>query len=310
MTRRKPRVLWEPGEAFAGRTRLRAYKQWLSAYHGVDVTSYDELWRWSIGDLEGFWSSIAEYFEVRFHEAPQTVLERREMPGARWFAGATLSYPEHIFRGREDDAVAIRHASELRPLEEMTWAQLRELTARIQAGLRALGVGPRRPRRGVHAEHRRDGRGVSGDRRPRRGLVELLAGLRRALGDRPLRPDRADGAARGRRLSLRRPRLRPRRRRRGDPRACRRDARAPGLPRRGRLGGRASSALPGTRRSCSSRWTSTTRCGSCTPAARPGCRRRSSRATAGSCSSSSSTRTCTSTCTPATARSGLRRPAG
>jgi len=118
----------EPGEAFAGRTRLRAYMKWLSAYHGVDVTSYDELWRWSIGDLEGFWSSVAEFFEVRFHEAPQTVLEHREMPGACWFPGATLSYPEHIFRGREDEAVAIRHASELRPLAQMTWDELRALT--------------------------------------------------------------------------------------------------------------------------------------------------------------------------------------
>ena len=141
MTRRKPRVLWEPGEEFAARTRIRAYEAWLSACHGVDVASYDELWRWSIGDLEGFWSSIAEFFSVRFHEPPRSVLERREMPGARWFAGATVSYPEHIFRDRDDDAVAIRHASELRPLQEMTWAGLREQTARIQAGLRAHGVG-------------------------------------------------------------------------------------------------------------------------------------------------------------------------
>jgi acetoacetyl-CoA synthetase len=138
---RTPRVLWEPTEAFAGRTRLRAYEDWLSAYHGVEVAGYDELWRWSIGDLEGFWSSIAEYFDVRFDTPPSTVLAQREMPGARWFAGATLSYPEHIFRGRDDDAVAIRHASELRALDTLTWGQLREQTARIQAGLHALGVG-------------------------------------------------------------------------------------------------------------------------------------------------------------------------
>jgi acetoacetyl-CoA synthetase len=141
VTRRKPRVLWKPGEEFVARTRLRAYQEWLAAYHGVDVGSYDELWRWSVGDVEGFWSSIAEFFEVRFHEAPGAVLGRREMPGAQWFPGATLSYPEHIFRGRADDAVAIRHASELRPLQELTWGALREQTARIQAGLRALGVG-------------------------------------------------------------------------------------------------------------------------------------------------------------------------
>jgi len=141
MDGRKPQVLWEPDEGFAQRTRLRAYRDWLAAFHGVELQTYDELWRWSTGDIEGFWSSIAEYFDVRFHDPPQAVLDSAEMPGARWFAGATLSYPEHIFRGRDDDDVAIRHASELRPLEAMTWRELRTLTARIQAGLRALGVG-------------------------------------------------------------------------------------------------------------------------------------------------------------------------
>ena len=80
-----------------GAHALRAYERWLAASHGVEFADYDELWRWSVGDLDGFWSSIAEYFAVRFHEPPQAVLERHEMPGARWFAGATLSYPEHIF---------------------------------------------------------------------------------------------------------------------------------------------------------------------------------------------------------------------
>jgi acetoacetyl-CoA synthetase len=141
MERRKPQLLWEPDEAAVARTRLRAYGDWLASYHGVEVGSYAELWEWSVGDLEGFWSSIAEYFGVLFHDAPAEVLASAQMPGARWFAGATLSYPQHIFRDRDDAAVAIRHASELRALEEMTWGELRLQAARIQAGLRALGVG-------------------------------------------------------------------------------------------------------------------------------------------------------------------------
>jgi acetoacetyl-CoA synthetase len=138
---RKPRPLWEPDEAFAQRTRLRAYMHWLAAERGERVATYDELWRWSVSDLEAFWSSIADYFAVRFHEPPRAVLGRRSMPGAQWFPGATLSYPEHVLRGHDDDAVAIRHASELRPLAAMTWGGLRSLAARIQSGLRALGVG-------------------------------------------------------------------------------------------------------------------------------------------------------------------------
>ncbi|HTN24405.1 MAG TPA: acetoacetate--CoA ligase [Solirubrobacteraceae bacterium] len=137
---RDPTVLWQPGEEFARRTRMRAYMRWLADERGVSTATYAELWRWSVDDLEGFWSSIAEYFGVRFHEPPSAVLGSRVMPGAQWFAGATLSYPEHVLRGRDDGAVAIRHASELRPLTEMTWGELRTLTARIQAGLRDLGV--------------------------------------------------------------------------------------------------------------------------------------------------------------------------
>jgi acetoacetyl-CoA synthetase len=138
---RDPTVLWQPDEEFAERTRLRAYMRWLAAERGVDAATYGELWRWSVDDLEDFWSSIATYFDVRFHAPPRNVLGSRAMPGARWFEGATLSYPEHILRDRDDGAVAIRHASELRPLAELTWGELRTLTARIQAGLRDLGVG-------------------------------------------------------------------------------------------------------------------------------------------------------------------------
>src|SRR5207248_6359475 len=58
------------------------------------------------------------------------------------FPGARVSYPEHIFRQRAGDEVALRHASELRPqVEAWTWGRLREETAAIAAGLRAAGVG-------------------------------------------------------------------------------------------------------------------------------------------------------------------------
>src|SRR5664279_253318 len=62
------------------------------------------------------------------------------MPGAQWFPGAEISYAEHMFRGKDDHALAIQHASELRELGSWTWGELRTQTARIAAGLRALGV--------------------------------------------------------------------------------------------------------------------------------------------------------------------------
>ena len=103
---------------------------------------YDALWRWSVDDLEGFWGAIWEFFDVQASEPYERVLGRREMPGAQWFPGSRLSYAEHFFRGRDDDAVAICHAGELRELSQWTWGELREQTARIAAGLRRMGIGP------------------------------------------------------------------------------------------------------------------------------------------------------------------------
>jgi acetoacetyl-CoA synthetase len=138
----QPPLLWEPSEELKAGSSLKAYMDWLRSERDVPVETYDELWKWSVDEIEEFWASIWDYFEVQASEPYDSVLGSRAMPGAEWFPGARLSYAEHIFRGRDDDAVAIRHASELRDLSELTWGELRSLTARIAGGLRELGVGP------------------------------------------------------------------------------------------------------------------------------------------------------------------------
>ena len=136
-----PPVLWEPSEEALERATLTRYTRWLASERGVQTETYDELWRWSTKEVERFWASIWGFFEVEAEEPYAQVLARREMPGAEWFSGARLSYAQHIFRGKDDDQVAIHHASELRELDTWTWGDLRRETAAVAAGLRALGVG-------------------------------------------------------------------------------------------------------------------------------------------------------------------------
>ena len=100
--------------------------------------TYAELWRWSVEDLEGFWGSMWEYFDLP--GGYDRVLASREMPGAEWFPGAQLNYAEELFK-RAGPGAAIAHRSELRELSEWSWDELRDQTARIAAELRRLGVG-------------------------------------------------------------------------------------------------------------------------------------------------------------------------
>jgi acetoacetyl-CoA synthetase len=135
-----PEILWEPSAAAVERSNLTAYIDWLRAERGVDVAAYPELWRWSVADLEAFWNSIFDYFEVEYDGERGPALASRQMPGAEWFPGVRLNWAERAFAGKADDQVAILHSSELRELDEITWGELREKVAACAAGLRFLGV--------------------------------------------------------------------------------------------------------------------------------------------------------------------------
>jgi acetoacetyl-CoA synthetase len=137
----EPELLWEPSEERIEGATLTRYRRWLAETRGLSFDGYHELWQWSIDELDEFWSSIVEFFDIRFSEAGSGVLGDRSMPGAQWFPGSRVSYAEHIFKGKADDEAAILHASESRPLGTWTWAELRSQTAAVAAGLRSLGVG-------------------------------------------------------------------------------------------------------------------------------------------------------------------------
>jgi acetoacetyl-CoA synthetase len=134
-----PEILWEPSAAAVEASNLTAYIDHLRA-QGVDVTTYPDLWRWSVDDLEAFWNSIFDYFGVEYDGERGPALASREMPGAEWFPGVRLNWAERAFAGKADDQVAILHASELRDLEEITWGELRGQVAAVAGGLRSLGV--------------------------------------------------------------------------------------------------------------------------------------------------------------------------
>ena len=136
-------VLWSPPADLATSTEVGRYMTWLGRERGRTLRSYDELWQWSVDDLEGFWSSIWDFFGIRAHTPYDRVLETPTMPGARWFSGSRLNYAEHLLGGEDDaDRTAVVARSQTRPPIELTFGELRELAGRVRAGLQRLGVQP------------------------------------------------------------------------------------------------------------------------------------------------------------------------
>jgi acetoacetyl-CoA synthetase len=137
-------VLWTPPADVRETTELGRFLNWLRDERGLDFDGYDDLWRWSVDDLEGFWGAVWHFFDVRPSVPYERVLARSEMPGANWFPGAKLNYAEHLLRNAEiePEAPAVVARSQTRAPIELTFGELREQVARARAGLQALGVGP------------------------------------------------------------------------------------------------------------------------------------------------------------------------
>src|SRR5699024_1744939 len=78
----------------------------------LSLPDTDALWEWSTTEVESFWESVWEYTGVISHNSYSTVLSSHEMPGAKWFEGATLNYTENVFRHSRPDQPELIFKSE------------------------------------------------------------------------------------------------------------------------------------------------------------------------------------------------------
>ena len=137
-----PQLLRPVAEDVLGATEMGRFLTWLQDRRGLQFGNYDELHRWSVTDLDGFWSAIWERFGVDTDSPYQVVLQSREMPGARWFPGALINYARYALEQRldADDEVAIIAHSQTRPPVQLSWGELREQVGAARKGLQRLGV--------------------------------------------------------------------------------------------------------------------------------------------------------------------------
>jgi len=136
------KTLWTPSEEEVERSNITHYTRWLEGEKGRRFEDYRSLWGWSTANIEEFWESVWEWFEVWSSTPYRAVLAERRMPGARWFEGASLNYAEHVFRNRYDDDVALVAAGEGEEEVYVTWGDLRAETASLASFLREEGVRP------------------------------------------------------------------------------------------------------------------------------------------------------------------------
>ena len=130
--------------------QITLYRQWLARERGLSFDNYDALWRWSTTDLDAFWQSVWDYFDLQSPTPHTRVCDGVAMPHTRWFTGAQVNYARQVMRhvapaaaaglpaivSHNEDSLGQRDASEL------SWPQLQQQVAALALHLRAQGVQP------------------------------------------------------------------------------------------------------------------------------------------------------------------------
>lgn len=133
-------MLWTPSDEFIQRSGLKKYERWLEEEFNLRFKNYEDFWRWSNEHYEDFWESLSSYFDIQFHSNYERVIDTEEMPGARWFTGATLNYAEHIFRMKSEDHPALIFANESGDHKKISWEELEQQVTSVQAFLVSKGI--------------------------------------------------------------------------------------------------------------------------------------------------------------------------
>ena len=135
-------LLWEPGEKRKSKAHVTAYLNYLKKTKSLNFTSYGELWDWSVNNLEEFWGSVWNYFDIKASAPYSAVLSGEKMPGAVWFKGAKLNFAEQVFRNFTEKKPALMFQSELEPLHEISWQEIKQKVSSLANALRKMGVKP------------------------------------------------------------------------------------------------------------------------------------------------------------------------
>ena len=135
---RKP--LWVPSEERIKQANVTRFISFVNEKHGLEINSYDELYRWSIEDIQDFWAAMWEFGKIKASRRYDVVVDDlSNFPGAKWFVGARLNFAENLLRYR-DDHLAIIFRRENQKSARMTYAELYDSVACLAKPLREVGV--------------------------------------------------------------------------------------------------------------------------------------------------------------------------
>lgn len=137
-------LIWTPSEYYIKSSILYGFQLFVEQRYNRCFLDYESFYQWSVERIEDFWEAVLVYFNVDFSGSYDQVLQwdrtAEDFIDVKWFEGISLSYAEHIFRGKLDTDIALKYVDEEGNYLEVSWAELRRKVCSIQLFLQEKGI--------------------------------------------------------------------------------------------------------------------------------------------------------------------------
>jgi acetoacetyl-CoA synthetase len=132
------KVIWKPRKP--KETQMWRFMLFVGSKHKKNFVNYDELHAWSTKNPDLFWSSLCDFFNIKFDTPPSEIINHyRDMLDAHWFKDATFNFAEKLL-SRDDDHPALVCIDENDHRQVLSYQALRNQVAMCAAALIDEGV--------------------------------------------------------------------------------------------------------------------------------------------------------------------------
>lgn len=131
--------LWIPSEERISQSNITSFYRYIENQFDKKILSYQELYDWSITEIEEFWKSIWSISSIIHSEPYQAILTGNEMFGAKWFERARINFAENLLR-YHDEHIAIISSRENSPVVKLKYSGLYNVVASLAISLKEMGI--------------------------------------------------------------------------------------------------------------------------------------------------------------------------
>ena len=133
-------IIWQPSNESKKSSNLSRFIELVNQRYSQSIkTEYQDIWNWSVNNIESFWSLIWDFTEIKGIKGTKISENLGLMPGAKFFPEAKLNYAENLLR-TPDDTIAIEEFREDGFSNKLTRKELKSKALKMAGWMKRQGV--------------------------------------------------------------------------------------------------------------------------------------------------------------------------